>query len=110
MPGGASRTKLRPVTSLVSMLMPEEAAQGFIDALVARHFQVKVASNVRGRTVSVLEHPGATVEFKLDHLGEIRVEFVFDGRPVEVLNFVQGGGEIMAQYVADKISGSGGGQ
>lgn len=90
------------------MLMPEEAAQGFIDALVKRHFQVEVASNVRGRFVSVKEHPEATVQFTLDHLGEIRVELVFDGRPVELLNFVEGGGEIMAQYVVDKISGIGG--
>lgn len=95
---------------MVVMLMPEEASQGFIDALVRRHFQVKFASNVRGRIVSIQEHPEATVQFRLDHLGEIRVELVFDGRPVEVLNFVQGGGEIMAQYVVDKISGDGGGQ
>lgn len=90
--------------------MPEEAAQGFIDALVARRFSVEVAHNTRGPIVSVQEHPGATVQFKFDHLGEIQVDFVFDGRPVEVLNFIQGGGETMAQYVADKISGSGGGQ
>lgn len=95
---------------MVVMLMPEEASQGFIDALGKRHFQVKFASNVRGRYVSVKEHPGVEVEFKLDHLGEIEVNLVVSGRRVETLTFVRGGGEQMAQYVVDEIFGGGGDQ
>jgi hypothetical protein len=87
------------------MLMPEEASEGFINALAGRHLSVAVRSNVRGRYVSVKEHPGVEVEFKLDHLGEIEVNLLVGGSRAEVLTFVQGGGEQMAQYVLDRVAG-----
>ena len=61
--------------------------------------------------VSVQQHPAASVHFKLDNLGELLTEFVFDGRPPVRVDYLAtpAAARELARVVADTIAGEGGG-
>ena len=93
------------------MIFPEQAAKGLVDALLELRLVTAVAYGSSRCVVSVQEHPAASVHFKLDNLGELLTEFVFDGRPPVRVDYLAtpAAARELARVVADTIAGEGGG-
>ena len=92
------------------MDLQDQASKDLVDALLKRHLSVKVAHNVQGPVVSIQEHPQASVQFKMDQLGGLLVEFMFDGRRPVRLDYLPtaAAADELAQYVLEQIAGEGG--
>lgn len=92
------------------MNLQDDAADRLAAALRRLGLGQTRISHDRYPSVSVLEHPGAVVTFKLGGLGELKTEFVFDGRRPEVLRNPDtvDDADAVAWYIAEKIAGVGG--
>jgi hypothetical protein len=88
------------------MGLQDDAARSFAAALGRLHFATTTAAAMTP-WVKLTAHPEATVYFKVDHMGGLLVDFVFDGQPPERLN-VAAGMDALAKYVARKVAGDGG--
>jgi hypothetical protein len=65
-----------------------------------------------GYAVYVGTHPNAKIYFKYGQLDDLVVEYVFDGRPLQRLDFAipsHTAAADLAQFLIDKIGGVGGG-
>lgn len=92
------------------MGLQDDAARSLAEALVKRHLGTRVALGMVP-SVSITEHPEAVVYFKLDQLGGLLTEFVFDGRPPVYLDYwpTAAGADALAEYILEQIAGKGGG-
>jgi hypothetical protein len=93
------------------MDLQQQAARDLADALADRHMGVAIATRADGYLVSIEEHPKASVHFGYDQFRGLLVQFVFDERPPQRLDYLPtaAGTEALAQYVVDRIAGEGGG-
>lgn len=92
------------------MDLQHQAANAFVEALVARHMGTAMATRADGYLVSIREHPQASVHFTYGPLRELVVKFVLDGRPPRYLDYLptRAGAEQAADFVVQQIAGEGG--
>jgi hypothetical protein len=95
--------------TLVTMGLQDDAALRLSEALVKHHLGIRIAHGMTP-SVTITEHPGAVVYFKVDHLGGLVTEFVFDGRPPVRLDYLPtaAGADALAEYILEQIAGEGG--
>ncbi|KUH84786.1 hypothetical protein [Mycobacterium sp. IS-1556] len=91
------------------MGLQDDAARMLVEALSRRRLGTSMAHGMTP-SVSITAYPHATVYFKLDGLGGLRTEFVFDGRPPEILNYMPtaADADALADYTLKRVAGEGG--
>ncbi|QZT62125.1 hypothetical protein [Mycolicibacterium austroafricanum] len=92
------------------MGLQDDAAQLLADALRKRHLTTRVGHGLNP-SVTILDYPNAVVTFTVDGLGGLVTKFMFDGRPLQYLDFMPtaAGAHALAEFILNQIAGDGGG-
>lgn len=96
-------------SSLIGMGIQDDAARSLVEALGRHHLGTTLRQGMVP-SVSITEHPAAVVYFKVDQLGALLTEFVFDGRPpVRLQNSgTATDADALADHILNQIAGKGG--